>query len=46
MIHEEVSEIENQTLLEEFKREDEKFGDTFLEDNRKFVQKLAALLQN
>jgi hemerythrin-like domain-containing protein len=46
MIHEEVSEIENQALLEEFKREDRKFGDNFLEDNRKLVQELAALLQN
>ena len=45
MIHEEVSKIENQALLEEFKREDEKFGDTFLENNRKLVQELAALLQ-
>ena len=46
MIHEEVSEIENQAFLEEFKREDRKFGDNFLEDNRKLVQELAALLQN
>lgn len=46
MVHEEVSEIENQALLVEFKREDEKFGGTFLEDNRKLVQELAALLQS
>jgi hemerythrin-like domain-containing protein len=46
MIHEEVSEIENQALLKEFEREDEKFGANFAEDNRKLVQELAALLQN
>ena len=45
MIHEEVSEIENQALLEEFKREDEKFGDNFLEDNRQLVHQLGSMLQ-
>ena len=45
MIHEEVSEIENQALLEEFKREDEKFGDNFLEDNRQLIHQLGSMLQ-
>ena len=45
MIHEEVSKIENQALLEEFKREDGKFGGNFLEDNRKAVQELGSMLQ-
>jgi len=44
MVKESVSESENQLLLKEFIREDEKFGDGFAEESRELVQELGTML--
>jgi hemerythrin-like domain-containing protein len=44
MVDKELSEVEQESLIEEFKKEERKLGDTVIEDSRKLVMEMGALL--